>query len=95
MFLNIRIGMLAAAVASMTVSTCSVQAAEGPSAELSPAQQITRACKLAENQQHPACVKRAEARAKSKARAEARDQAVLDSILGRDPGVAPKGTASH
>ena len=76
-----KLGMLAGAVAAMTVSSCSAQASE-----LSPAQQITRACKLAENQQHQACVKRAEARAKSKARAEARDQAVLDSILGRDPG---------
>ena len=90
MFLTIRTGMLAAAVASMTVSTCSVQAAE-----LSPAQQITRACKLVENQQHPACVKRAEARAAAKARAEARDLRILDSILGRDPGVAPAGTTSH
>jgi len=77
----LKCGMLAGAVTAMTISSCSVHASE-----LTPAQQITRACKLAENQQHPACVKRTEARAKSKARAEARDQAVLDSILGRDPG---------
>ena len=45
----LKCGMLAAAVTAATVSSCSAQASE-----LTPAQQITRACKLAENQQHPA-----------------------------------------
>ncbi len=48
-------------------------------------EQLKRACQIKENMDHPVCVKRAQQRAKAKAAREAREQAQLDSILGRDP----------
>ena len=47
---------------------------------------IKRACALKENMDHPVCVKRAERAHKASLKRAEREQAQLDSILGRDPG---------
>ena len=69
----------------LAVALC-VAAASGPVFASETSEQIKRACQIKENMSHPVCVKRAEQRAKAKAAREAREQAQLDSILGRDPG---------
>lgn len=69
----------------VAVAAC-LMAASGPVfAQESISKQITRACLNKENADHPVCIDRANKRAKAKAAREAKEQAQLDSILGRDP----------
>lgn len=69
----------------IALASC-LMAACGPVMASETTDQIKRACQIKENMDHPVCVKRAAQRAKMKASREAREQAQLDSILGRDPG---------
>ena len=73
----------------VAVAACLMAACGPVMAEESTSRQITRACLIKENMNHPVCVKRAEQRAKMKASREARERAQLDSILGRDPAEKP------
>ena len=69
----------------VAVAACLMSACGPVFAEESISKQINRACMNKENADHPVCVDRANKRAKAKAAREAREQAQLDSILGRDP----------
>lgn len=69
----------------VAVAACLMAAAGPVFAQESISKQITRACLNKENADHPVCIDRANKRAKAKAAREAKEQAMLDSILGRDP----------
>ena len=69
----------------LSVALCAAAAAGPVFADESISRQITRACLIKENADHPVCIDRANKRAKAKAAREAKEQAQLDSILGRDP----------
>lgn len=69
----------------LAVVFCTAAAAGPVFAEESISRQINRACMNKDNADHPVCVDRANKRAKAKAAREAKEQAMLDSILGRDP----------
>lgn len=69
----------------VAVAACLMAACGPVVAQESISKQITRACLNKENADHPVCIDRANKRAKAKAAREAKEQAQLDSILGRDP----------